>query len=239
MPAEPSAKAVHAAFLAAANPAKAKLLMGFFKTGPGEYGEGDRFLGLTVPQTRALAKRFRGLPHAGIETLLRSPFHEERPCALVLWDLRWKKAGEAERARIVASYLKLRAHINNWDLVDVSAPRILGLWLRDKDRSLLYRYARSKSLWDRRIAMLSCFAFIYEGDSKDALAIAEILVADKEDLMHKAVGWMLRELGKRVDVEDLRGFLRRHAATMPRTMLRYAIERLPEAERRRWMAAGK
>lgn len=233
----PTAREVRAACAAQADPARAAAARRYFKTGPGDYGEGDRFLGLSVPKVRVLARRFRGLPLREAEALLESPVHEERLCALLVWDLQWGRASEEARAAIVASYLARSRFVNNWDLVDTSAPRLLGEWLVGRDRSLLARLARSPLLWERRIAILATFAFIRRGEARDALALAEALLHDEEDLLHKAVGWMLREVGGRVDLEALRGFLRAHAPRMPRTMLRYAIEKLPPEERQRWLAA--
>ena len=224
-------------FRKAADPAKARLLAGFFKTGKGEYAEGDKFLGLTVPATRAIAKRYRDLPLPAVKRLLASPWHEHRLCALLLLEERFRRE-PGEREKIYRFYLANTRRINNWDLVDLSAPRIVGEWLKDKDRAPLYLLAASKSLWERRIAMVACFAFIYEGESRDALAIAERLLGDKHDLMHKAVGWMLREVGKRCSEKALLGFLRRHYRRLPRTALRYAIERFPE-KRRKALLAGR
>jgi 3-methyladenine DNA glycosylase AlkD len=231
-----TAKDVRAALAKLASPAKAKLLAGFFKTGPGQYGEGDRFLGITVPQQRALVKRFPGLPLKEAVALLQGGVHEERLTALIFMVQRFDKAkAEAERAAVVKAYLANLKWVNNWDLVDLSAHEILGTWLRDKDRAILYKLAKSKVLWERRVAIVAAYHFIYHGESKVTLELAEALLGDEQDLMHKAVGWMLREVGKRVSVEDLRGFLRKHAADMPRTALRYAIERMNEAERKKWM----
>lgn len=222
-----------------ADPAKAKVLQSFFKTGPGQYGEGDVFLGVTMPQVRALARDLKGMPLRECLRLLARGRHEERMLALVLMVGLFERAkDEAGRAAVAKAYLASRRWIDNWDLVDVTCPRILGAWLEGKDCSVLYRLARSKRLWDRRLAMVSTLWFIAKGDARDALKIAALMLKDGHDLMHKASGWMLREVGKRCDVGLLRGFLRRHSATMPRTMLRYAIERLPESERRRWMGVG-
>lgn len=229
---------LRAAFRKAADPARAALLARFFKTGRGEYAEGDRFLGLTVPATRALARQYRGLPLAAAGTLLRSPWHEERLCALLLLAEKFRLGGEREKEAVYKLYLSSTARINNWDLVDLSAPRIVGEWLKDKSRAPLYRLAKSELLWERRIAMLSCFAFIYGGDARDALKIARLLLGDRHDLMHKAVGWMLREVGKRCSEKALLAFLRENYARLPRTALRYAIERFPE-KRRKALLAGR
>lgn len=233
-----TAAALRSDFRKAADPAKARLLAGFFKTGKGEYAEGDKFLGLTVPATRAIAKKYKGLPLASIRSLLASPWHEERLCALLLLAERFRTGSEEERGRVYSLYLANTRRINNWDLVDLTAPRIVGAWLKDKSRAPLYRLAVSKLLWERRIAMIACFEYIYGGDSRDALAIAERLLDDKHDLLHKAVGWMLREVGKRCSEKALLAFLRRNYARLPRTTLRYAIERFPE-RRRKALLAGK
>jgi 3-methyladenine DNA glycosylase AlkD len=218
-----------------ADPRQAKNLQWFFKTGRGEYGEGDVFLGLRVPDLRRLAKIHRDLPTAAVRGLLASRFHEERMLALFILVLRYDRGDEAEREAVFRLYLASRRRVNNWDLVDCSAPHIVGRHLLDRDRRLLYRLARSRSLWERRIAVLATFWLVREGQFTDSLRLAEFLLADREDLIHKATGWMLREVGNR-DREAAARFLRRHCRTMPRTMLRYAIEKLPEAERRRYLA---
>jgi 3-methyladenine DNA glycosylase AlkD len=229
-------KSLRAALRATANPAKARFLAGFFKTGPGDYAEGDVFWGITVPTQRRIAREYRSVPLRDLERLLHSPVHEERLAALLILSDRFERAGEPEQRKIHTIYLRNLKHVNNWDLVDLSAPRILGAWLLNRDRAILKRLTRSKNLWERRVAMIATQAFIYNGESADTVAIAGLLLRDEHDLIHKAVGWMLREVGKRVDIEVLRRFLRRHAHEMPRTALRYAIERLPASERRRWMA---
>jgi 3-methyladenine DNA glycosylase AlkD len=173
-----------------------------------------------------------------LRLLKENKFHEERLTALLLLVRHFEKAGnEAARKRVIKAYLSNLKWINNWDLVDLSAPRILGAWLFDKDRTLLYKLVKSRVLWERRIAILASYYFIYNGQSRDTLALAEQLLDDREDLLHKATGWMLREVGKRVNLSDLRGFLEKHAHRMPRTMLRYAIERLSESERKKWMTS--
>jgi 3-methyladenine DNA glycosylase AlkD len=227
---------IRASLHALANPEKEGVFKNFFKTGPGEYGEGDIFLGLTVPQQRKISKDYyEELPLKEVVKLLCSKIHEERLTALLILVLQYKKGDLVDKKSIVNSYLKNSKFINNWDLVDSSAPYILGDWLLNKDRSMLYKMAKSKVLWEKRIAIMSTFAFIYNGEYKDTIAIAEILIKDKHDLIHKAVGWMLREIGKRVDVKHLRVFLDKHAATMPRTALRYSIEHLSEKERKKWL----
>jgi len=234
---EATAEELRLALARLASPARAKSSAGFFKTGPGQYGEGDRFLGVTVPQQRALVRRF-ALPLAECVALLQGGAHEERLTALCFLVRLFERARSApEREAVVEAYLANLRWVNNWDLVDSSAPQILGAWLQDKSRALLHRLARSPVLWERRVAILATFHFIYQGESAETLALAAKLLGDPEDLLHKAVGWMLREVGKRVSLADLRGFLSQHAARMPRTALRYAIERLPAAERKRWLAA--
>ena len=214
------------------DPARAAVLQGFFKTGPGEYGEGDFFVGLTVPQTRSLIRRFHPADDAAITGLLRSPIHEERLLALLLLVERYRKGSDADRDRVFALYVKNFGYINNWDLVDASAEHVVGP--HGVGRAQLLRWARSKHLWTRRIAIVSTFHAIRRGRFGDTLAVATALLADEEDLLHKATGWMLREVGKR-DVATLVKFLRRHHRKMPRTMLRYAIERFPEPQRKAWL----
>jgi len=221
-----------------ASPTDVKFLQRFFKTGPGEYGEGDQFLGIRVPVTRQLAKEFAALPRRAVVTLLHSPIHEERLLALILLVNAYGRADEAGRTEIYELYLAQLDRVNNWDLVDTSAPQIVGGHLAERPRKILFRLARSENLWHRRVAMLATLYFIRAGDFGDALRLAERLRDDGHDLMHKAVGWMLREVGKR-DIAALNEFLDRHAARMPRTMLRYAIEKLPEPARQRYLQAGK
>ena len=217
-----------------ANPAKAKVLQRFFKTGPGEYGEGDKFIGITVPELREVVAQAWQIDERVVLSLLRSPIHEERLLALLIWVKQFARGGLAERERIYHAYLQHTRWINNWDLVDSSARDIVGAWLVDKDRSVLYQLVKSTSLWERRIAIIATFHFIRTKDFKDTLALSELLLTDEEDLMHKAVGWMLREVGKR-DVAAMESFLIRHQARMPRTMLRYAIEKLPEKQRQEYL----
>jgi len=220
----------------AGDSAKAKILKGFFKTGKGEYGEGDVFLGITVPKQRALVKKYwEQLTLGDLAKLLKSKIHEERLVALLVLVAKFKKAGENEKGNIFRFYLKHTQSINNWDLVDLSAPNIVGEFLLDKDRKALYALAVSEDLWERRIAILSTFAFIKRGESRDTLAIAKMLLNDSHDLIHKAVGWMLRETGKRCGQKTLTDFLDRYTPQMPRTMLRYAIERLPEKLRKNYL----
>lgn len=214
---------------------KAAFYPRFFKAGPGEYAEGDRFLGVTVPETRKIARRYREMPFDEIVELLRNPIHELRLAALMILRLRFERNAD-EQATIVRIYRANAKSINNWDLVDNSAPYILGPWLlaRKAERKMLYEYARSKILWRRRMAMVTTQHFIKHGELDDTLALAEILLRDEHDLIHKVVGWMLRELGKR-DLAREEAFLDQHAKAMPRTMLRYAIERFTPSKRRRYM----
>ena len=217
------------------SPSKARLLARFFKTGPGEYAEGDRFWGLTVPQVRAIAREHAALSPTDTLRLLHSPMHEERLLALLILITKFEEGDAGEREKIYKLYLANTRFINNWDLVDLSAPRIVGVFLRDKPKDILFKLARAASLWERRIAIISTLAFITKGESRQALAISKILLADKHDLIHKAVGWMLREVGKRCSQEEEEVFLQQHYKNMPRTMLRYAIERFPPAQRRAYL----
>ena len=221
-----------------ANPTKAKSAAWFFKTGPGDYGEGDQFIGLTVPKQRGIARRFRELPLSDALKLLKSPVHEKRLIALFIMVEHYRRGDEAARHRVYQAYLRNTKLVNNWDLVDSSAAQIVGAHLTDKPRGILPKLARSQSLWERRISIIATYAFIKAGESRDTLKIAKLLLADEHDLIHKAVGWMLRELGNR-DPAAERGFLDKHADTMPRTMLRYAIEKFPETERQRYLAARR
>ena len=211
---------------------RAVFIQGFFKTGPGQYGEGDHFLGIRVPDVRKVAREFRSLPLADLRKLLRSKWHEDRLLALVILVDQYERGGD--RDAIYELYIASTDGINNWDLVDASAPQIVGGHLASRSRAPLYRLAKSKSVWERRIAMLATFHFIRANDFEYSLAIAEMLLGDMHDLIHKAAGWMLREIGKR-DRAALEKFLAKHAARMPRTMLRYAIERLSPAARRRFL----
>src|SRR5688572_774494 len=222
-----------------ADPDKAAILQRFFKTGLGQYCEGDIFIGVMVPQSRQIAKNFSQLPLGEVRTLLYSRIHEERLVALLILARRYGSASSCmEKEEIVKFYLNHIKQVNNWDLVDLSAPNILGAHLVDSRdrRRLLYRLARSENLWERRIAIVATHHFIRNGDFSDTLKIAEMLLQDRHDLMHKAAGWMLREVGKR-DAAAEEAFLEKHFSVIPRTMLRYAIERLPENKRRRYKKA--
>lgn len=213
---------------------RARISQRFFKTGPGEYGEGDVFIGLTVPQVRVLAKELRTLSGGETLKLLHSPVHEARLLALLILIGAYDKGTEAARERIYGLYLKNTRWINNWDLVDCSAEHIVGAHVWTRDRSVLDTLAASTLLWERRIAILATFHFIRRGEFDATLRIVERLMGDREDLIHKASGWLLREVGKR-DCAAEKDFLKVHGRTMPRTMLRYAIERFPEAERQGYL----
>lgn len=205
----------------------------FFKTGKGQYGEGDIFIGVTVPDIRVVAKLFRDLSFAEIKKLMTSKIHEERLLALRILAGQYKKNPEP----VYQFYMKHLRYVNNWDLVDTSAPEISGPYLFEnpKQRSILTKLAKSKNLWERRVAIISTFYFIRQKQSTQAISIAKILLKDEHDLIHKAVGWMMREMGKRHSRELLNEFLAQHAKKMPRTALRYAIEHLPPSEKKRWM----
>lgn len=223
---------------AMADPQKAVVLRQFFKTGPGQYGQGDRFLGIKIPDLRRLAKSHTTMAPLKVAKLLASTIHEQRMTALLIWNYQFDSAARTSdgfvQDAIYRLYLENTRWINNWDLVDVSAPHIPGAFLMDKDRSSLYELAGSASLWDRRIAIVATHHFIRHRQFEDTLAIAHRLLPDKEDLIHKAVGWMLREVGNR-DQSVMEGFLVKHYRKMPRTMLRYAIEKLPEPRRRDYL----
>jgi len=216
------------------NPEQAKLLQRFFKTGPGEYGQGDIFLGLTVPQVRKLSKKYKTLSLKEVKKVLTSKIHEERLAALLILIEIFEKGDENKRKQIVDFYLEHTKYINNWDLVDVSAHKIIGVYLKNKNRKILYKLAKSKSLWEKRIAIISTFSFISENDFSDTLKISKILLKDKHDLIHKAVGWALREVGKRSQADEEK-FLKKYYKKMPRTMLRYAIERFEEKKRKKYL----
>ena len=206
------------------NPEKARILSRFFKTGKGQYGEGDIFLGIPVPEQRKVAKRYHDLPLNDLQELLNSEIHEHRLTALLILVFKYEKADNTGKDEIFSFYLKNTGKINNWDLVDLTAPKIVGDYLLNKDTSLLFKLAKPDNLWERRIAILSTFKFIRNNNFEDALSSSELLLRDKQDLIHKAVGWMHREIGKR-DQETEERFLRKHHMQMPRTMLRYAIEK--------------
>jgi len=227
-------KAIQDRLQGLADPNRAEFLQKFFKTGPGIYGAGDRFLGIKVPKLRKLAREFGACPLKDALILLRSPIHEERLVALLLLMRIFAKGPESVREQVYKSYLRHSRHINSWDLVDVSAQYIVGAFLWEKDRAPLYRLAKSKDFWERRIAIMATLYFIRQGRFDETLKIAKLLLTAPEDLIHKAVGWMLREVGKR-DPRAEEDFLKKHYKKMPRTMLRYAIERFPETKRRRYL----
>ena len=216
------------------DPVKREYLPNFFKTGKGQYGEGDKFLGIVVPNTRIGAKRHKDAPFEVMVELLQSEWHECRLCALLMLVERFKKCDEKDKKEIFNFYLTQTARINNWDLVDLSAPGIVGEYLKDKPRDVLYRLADSDLLWDQRIAVVSTYTLIKNDDFIDIIALSEHFLHTRHDLMRKAVGWMLREMGKR-DKDLLMQFLEKHCKLMPRTMLRYAIEKFPEEERKQFM----
>jgi 3-methyladenine DNA glycosylase AlkD len=229
-----TARAIQAAVRAAGDPRKAAILQGFFKTGPGEYGAGDVFVGIQVPVLRRLAQDFQAADERALSALLASRIHEDRLLALLILVRQFEKGTEDERHRIYRLYTASTDRINNWDLVDLSAPNIAGAWLAPRSRAPLDRWARSRSLWERRIAIVATHAFIRAGEFGDTLRIADRLLGDPHDLIHKAAGWMLREVGKR-DVTALEAFLTPRYRAMPRTMLRYAIERFPETRRKAYL----
>lgn len=216
------------------NKQRAKVSQGFFKTGPGEYGEGDVFLGIKVPELRKLAKESQDITVKEVKQLVRSSIHEERLLALLILVLMYSKGNETTKKRIYELYLGNTKFINNWDLVDGSAEHIVGDFLMDKSKKPLYSLAKSTDLWERRISIMSTFHFIKRNKFSETLKISKMLLSDEEDLIHKAVGWMLREVGKR-HLQTEEKFLREHYLRMPRTMLRYAIERFPESKRQRYL----
>jgi len=227
--------AVRKALRDAGNPTDALFLQRFFKTGPGQYGEGDVFLGIRVPASRALARQLADLPFDDVETLLHDKYHEARLLALILLVGRYERGDDAERQRVYRMYLANTDRINNWDLVDLSAPNIVGAHLETRPRAPLDKLAMSRDLFERRIAIVATYWFIRLHQFDDTLRISTALLGDKHDLIHKAVGWMLREVGKR-DASVLEHFLDAHAKTMPRTALRYSIERLTPERRKHYMA---
>ena len=218
------------------DPKRAETNAWFFKTGKGEYGEGDKFAGLSVPKCRQIAKNFKDLELADIKELLNSPIHEERLIAIFILVSKFSKADEKIRTGIFTFYLKNTKQINNWDLVDSSAYFIVGEFLLDKPRSILYELAKSKNIWERRIAIIASLQFIKKRkEYKDTFEIAELLLKDDHDLIHKAAGWMLREVGEKVGEKELIEFLSKHYKEMPRTMLRYAIEKFQQNLRKRYL----
>ncbi|MEI7706757.1 MAG: DNA alkylation repair protein [Chlorobium sp.] len=231
---EVTASCIRKSLEALANPEAALFAQRFFKTGAGEYGEGDIFRGIRVPVLRKLSVTLDNTPLPEVILLLSSEYHEDRLLALLLLMRRFCQAHEVDQSRIVDLYLAHTQLINNWDLVDISAPHIVGSFLQYRKRTPLYKLVLSESLWERRIAIIATLHFIRQSDFADALALAEILLQDKEELLHKATGWMLREIGKR-NMAALEGFLLKHYQRMPRVMLRYAIERVPEERRQNYL----
>jgi 3-methyladenine DNA glycosylase AlkD len=212
----------------------AKVLERFFKTGPGEYGEGDVFIGVRVPDLRKLVKEYQDIALEGVMQFLKSSIHEERMFALLILVSKYSKGNETVKKKIYDLYLQNTKFINSWDLVDGSAQHIVGAFLMDKSKEPIYRLAKSKNLWERRIAILSTFYFIKHDNYSETLNISKILLTDEQDLIHKAVGWMLREIGKRhMSTEEI--FLKKYYNRMPRTMLRYAIEKFPESKRKKYL----
>jgi 3-methyladenine DNA glycosylase AlkD len=227
-------KAIRSALAELADAGRAKNLRRYFKTGPGEYGEGDRFIGIKVPDLRKLAKRCRDVPEVVTDELLKSEVHEERLLALLVYVDRYKRGTDSEKEEIYTSYLANTRHVNNWDLVDLTAGHIVGEHLLGRDKAALYILARSADLWERRISIIATSAFIARGEFAHTMRIAETLLEDEEDLIHKAVGWMLREVGK-MDLNAEEEFLKPRYKRMPRTMLRYAIEKFPEGKRQKYL----
>lgn len=206
----------------------------FFKTGPGEYGEGDLFLGIRVPILRSQVNTYKNISKKELLVSLRSKYHEERLLALLIMVKLFQDGDEEKKGEIYQLYLKNTKYINGWDLVDCSAHHIVGPFLEHQSKKQLYQLSKSKSLWERRISIIACFAYIKKSDFKDAIAISEALLKDTEDLIHKAVGWMLREMGKR-NLKTETNFLKKHYHNMPRVMLRYAIEKFPKSEREKYL----
>lgn len=237
MPAAPTRTHLEKSLKAAANPERAAFLARYFKTGKGGYGEGDIFLGLTVPALRKIALQHRTLPLADLKTLLNSNFHEHRGAALEILVAQYKRGDEKQRRQIVRFYLSNTRGINNWDLVDVSCRPILGEHLKTNPRAILDKLCRSRNLWERRIAIISTMSLVWAGELDDAFRISEALLADKHDLMHKAVGWVLRETGRK-DRARFLAFLEAHYARIPRTALRYAIEHFPPDMRKKLLAGS-
>jgi 3-methyladenine DNA glycosylase AlkD len=231
----PTARDLQLALQREANPEQAKFLLRFFKTGKGEYAEGDLFIGIKVPVVRGLVRQFKAMAPKEAQKLVRSEIHEHRLAGLLLWVHAFEKGDQKTRTEVFDLYLGNTRQINNWDLVDLSAPQIVGGFLPPEETTFLETLAESSLLWERRIAVLATFAYIRRGIFAPTLLLCEKLLQDQHDLMHKACGWMLREVGKR-DRKTLEGFLKQHCRTMPRTMLRYAIEHFDEKQRKLYMA---
>jgi hypothetical protein len=230
-------KTITSELQALSNAEKREIFPKFFKAGKGEYGEGDRFLGVTVPNIRAIAKQYKNISLNEIRELMQSEWHEVRLCALLIMVEKSKKKDEALRQQLFDLYLSQTDRINNWDLVDLSCRFIVGEYLLDKSRDILYQLAQSPLLWDNRIAIVSTYAFIRKGQLEETYALSDLMMHHPHDLMHKAIGWMLREAGKR-DANRLYNYVMSHRADMPRTMLRYAIEKFSPAERSILMKRG-
>ena len=234
-PKQPPAQEALARLKECSDPERAKASLWFFKTGPGEYGEGDRFLGVAATPLRKLAREFQGMPLPQVLKLLENPWHEARSLALLILGSAYARGDEQARQAIYDAYLANTHRVNGWDLVDCSAEHVVGAHLETRSRAPLRKLARSKSLWERRIAIIATFRYIKKGEFGETVRIAEILLCDQEDLIHTAVGWMLWEVGKRGGMAQEEAFLRKHCKTMPRTMLRYAIERFPEPLRKAYL----
>lgn len=221
-----------------ANEERAMASMRFFKTGPGQYGEGDKFIGVLQPDIRGVCKKFKTLPINELNKLVENPVHEHRMAALIIVAEQFKKADSNKQTQPYGFYLAAlaRGKINNWDLIDVTCPHVMGQYLKNKPKDILYELVKSRSLWERRASVLATFAFIQNGESEDAIKICKLLMNDKEDLIHKATGWMLREVGKRIDERILTDFLDQHSQEMPRTMLRYSIEKLTINQKQKYMS---
>ncbi len=228
-------KQIRSSLKKAANPRQAKNFQRFFKTGCGEYGEGDIFVGVSVPQLRKLAVKHHPTNLTDLKNLLRSHIHEERHLALIFLVMQYQQTQGKKKKQLFDFYVRNRKYVNNWDLVDQTAHQIIGDYLKDKDRSLLLRFSKSGNLWERRISIVATFKYISQGRPEWTFKIAEILLGDDHDLIHKAVGWMLREVGKRCSVAELENFLKKHLPYMSRTTLRYAIEHFPEPKRRKYL----
>jgi len=225
------------------DPKRAQVMLRFFKTGPGQYGEGDVFIGSSVPQLRTVVRQYRDLPLGEATTLLKSKVHEDRLAAVLILNELYKRGDQAQRQKVYAAYLANTRYINNWDIIDTSAPHIVGRHLLEtstpaKRLAILKKMARSKLLWDRRISIMATQAFIRAGEFVHTFAIGQALLGDKHDLIHKAVGWMLREVGERDRAAEV-AFLNKFAPRMPRTMLRYAIEKFPQPTRKKFLTAGR
>lgn len=214
---------------------KEEFLKGFFKSYEGGYGGDDNFYGITVPVQRTIAKKYKDLNFEELNKLIHSKYHEERLIALFILISQYKNGDKHIKKKIYDFYVANRKGVNNWDLVDSSADKIMGDYLLDKDKLILFTFAKSSNLWDKRIAIIATFQFIKKGETKYTYQISEILLQDTHDLIHKAVGWMLREAGKRVSEKELEHFLKKHYKTMPRTALRYAIEKFPEKRRKEYL----